>query len=360
MASNGEPTIPVVDLSSFLTGGPVHQQQAADQLAKACRDLGFVAITGHGVSNELLQEAFDWSRKLFELSHEEKMKAPHPASSIPHRGYSPPGLEKVYSKNLCDGDDVEANQKNSLRKVADFKESYEIGSEENPSQPNIWLPEAILPGYRKFMLHFYWELNKSAQMILQAISHGLHLEEKDLTDLLHLHPGQNNQLRLLHYPPVPAELLENQIVARMPAHTDWSSFTLLFQDDCGGLELEDPRYPGLFIPATPMPNALVLNIGDMFQRISNDNFKTATHRVALPPLQQNRGDRADVTRARYSIPYFFAPNDDAVVSCLPSTVREDHPALYEPIMFKDYGAWRSKYAYQQPEVEGGELTRMRS
>ena len=148
-----------------------------------------------------------------------------------------------------------------------------------------------------------------------------------------------------------------------------SSFTLLFQDDCGGLELEDPRSPGLFIPATPIPNALVLNIGDMFQRISNgstayapaigpltefallDTFKTAIHRVALPPLQQNRGDGASVTRARYSIPYFFAPNDDAVVDCLPSMVREDRPAVYEPIMFKDYGAWRSKYAYQQPEVE---------
>ena len=83
----------------------------------------------------------------------------------------------------------------------------------------------------------------------------------------------------------------------------------------------------------------------------SDTFKTATHRVALPPLQQSRGDGANVTRARYSIPYFFAPNDDAVVECLPSTVRRDRPAAYEPIMFKDYGAWRSKYAYQQPEVE---------
>ncbi|MCJ1385481.1 hypothetical protein MMC17_008604 [Xylographa soralifera] len=351
MGSYEEPTIPVVDMSSFFTGGAEHQQHAADQLAEACRDLGFVAITGHGVSSELLREAFDWSRKLFELSHEDKMKAPHPASSVPHRGYSPPGLEKVYAKKLCDGDDVEISQGKSLRKVKDFKESYEIGSEDNPSQPNIWLPEIILPGYRKFMLHFYWELNKSAQMILQAIGQGLHLKDSELTNLLRLHPGQNNQLRLLHYPPVPAELLENQIVARMPAHTDWSSFTLLFQDDCGGLELEDPRNPGLFIPATPIPDALVLNIGDMFQRISNDTFKTATHRVALPPLQQNHGDGANVTRARYSIPYFFAPNDDAVVECLPSTVREDRPAVYEPIMFKDYGAWRSKYAYQQPEVE---------
>ena len=121
MGFNNQPTIPVVDLSPFFTRGAEHQQQTADQLAKACRDLGFVAITGHGVSSELLQEAFDWSRKLFELSHEEKMKAPHPASSIPHRGYSPPGLEKVYCKKLCDSDDVETSQGKSLRKVKDFK-----------------------------------------------------------------------------------------------------------------------------------------------------------------------------------------------------------------------------------------------
>ncbi|MCJ1399540.1 hypothetical protein MMC11_002742 [Xylographa trunciseda] len=351
MGSYEEPTIPVVNLSPFFAGEAEQQPQAADKLAEACQNLGFVVIIGHGISSELLNEAFDWSRKLFELSHDDKMKAPHPASSVPHRGYSPPGLEKVYSKKLVDGDDVETSQGKSLRKIKDFKESYEIGSETNPSQPNIWLPESVLPGYREFMLRFYWELNKTAQMILQAIGQGLHLKEGELTNLLRLHPGQNNQLRLLHYPPVPAELLENQIMARMPAHTDWSSFTLLFQDDCGGLELEDPRNLGCFIPATPIPNALVLNIGDMFQRISNDTFKSATHRVALPPLQQNRKDGANVTRARYSIPYFFAPNDDAVVDCLPSTVREDRPAVYEPIMFKDYGAWRSKYAYQQPEVE---------
>ena len=138
MGSQEEPTIPVVDLSSFSTGEAEHQQQAADELANASRDLGFVVITGHGVSSELLQEAFDWSRKLFELSHEEKMKAPHPASSIPHRGYSPPGLEKVYSRKLCDGEDVETSQGKSLRKIKDFKvckRSYvPIGFQRSQSQ----------------------------------------------------------------------------------------------------------------------------------------------------------------------------------------------------------------------------------
>lgn len=83
------------------------------------------------------------------------------------------------------------------------------------------------------------------------------------------HSGDNNQLRLLHYPPLPAEAIESQAMARMPAHTDWSSMTILFQDDCGGLEFEDLNQPGSFMPAEPVKNAIVMNIGDLLQRWSN-------------------------------------------------------------------------------------------
>ena len=143
---------------------------------------------------------------------------------------------------------------------------------------------------------------------------------------------------------------------------------MLFQDDCGGLELEDPNNPGSFLPANPVPNALVLNIADMMQRFTNGrhcllspirapcaiqsfayasagNFPSAMHRVALPPLQERYAGEERITRERYSIPYFVAPDHDGLVDCLPSMVDEKHPAQYEPVVWSKYGVWRAKHSY---------------
>lgn len=123
----------------------------------------------------------------------------------------------------------------------------------------------MLPGFRAFTTKFYWECWKTAQDILRALSLGLGLGDEDY--LLRFHDGHNNQLRLLHYPPVPASALESQSAARMPAHTDWGSITMLFQDDCGGLEVETRQ--GNFVEAPPLKNAIIMNIGDILMRWSN-------------------------------------------------------------------------------------------
>jgi isopenicillin N synthase-like dioxygenase len=133
--------------------------------------------------------------------------------------------------------------------------------------PNIWIPEEVLPGFRAFMNRFYWECNAAAFDVMRALAVGIGLEDED--HLLKKHSGHCNQLRLLHYPSVPAEALEKQTTARMPAHTDWSTMTMLFQDDCGGLEVEDPSHPGKFMPAPPVKNACVMNVGDLLQMWSN-------------------------------------------------------------------------------------------
>ena len=117
------------------------------------------------------------------------------------------------------------------------------------------------------MTNFYWECNKASQEILKAIGTGLGLTDPEW--LLKFHSGHNNQLRLLHYPPIPAKELENQTSARMPAHSDWGSITMLFQDDCGGLEVENQHKAGEFIKALPLKNAIIMNIGDLLMRWSN-------------------------------------------------------------------------------------------
>lgn len=115
------------------------------------------------------------------------------------------------------------------------QESYEIGSETYPEQPNVWLPEHILPGFRAFMNEFYWECHENAKMILRAMAIGIGLSDEDY--FLESHTGHHNQLRLLHYPPISAKQLEDKTKTRLDAHTDWGSITMVFQDECGGLQV---------------------------------------------------------------------------------------------------------------------------
>lgn len=152
------------------------------------------------------------------------------------------------------------------------QESYDIGSDHNSSQPNQWIPEEILPGFHEFMTRFYWECFRVGGDVLRALAIGMGLDNENY--LLEKHSGHNNQLRLLNYPPVPAEVLETERAARCPAHTDWSSITLLFQDDCGGLEIEDVMNPGNFFPAMSIKNAIIMNVGDLSQRWSNGLLAT--------------------------------------------------------------------------------------
>lgn len=289
MESISEPTaqspssIPVVDFSAWTnSSNKAEQLEVAKQLTTACRDVGFVYITNHGLAQDLIDQAFHLTRQLFALSHAEKMQAPHPQGAAIHRGYSHPGLEKVSQYTEFD----EQFNEDVLCRVQDCKESYEIGSEENDEQPNVWLPEETLPGFHDSTMKFYWECDKVARSILKAIALGIGLDEKDTEELLRFHSGYNNQLRLLHYPPVPAAELENGTVARMPAHSDWSSITLLFQDDCGGLEVEDPSSPGRFIPVTPVPRSCVLNIGDLLMRWSNGESLYPPSRCETRKAQQ--------------------------------------------------------------------------
>lgn len=101
---------------------------------------------------------------------------------------------------------------------------------------------------------------------MRALALGIGLDEDHL---LKLHSGHFNQLRLLHYPPILARAIEEGKMARMPAHTDWGSMTMLFQDDCGGLQVEDPNVPGKFVGVEPLEGALVMNVGDLLMRWSN-------------------------------------------------------------------------------------------
>ncbi|KAH8892197.1 Clavaminate synthase-like protein [Thozetella sp. PMI_491] len=345
---SGTATIPVIDFGKWHQGSSEERLKVAKELADACRRVGFVYIINHGVQDGLLEEAFGWSKKLFDLPEEKKMLAPHPPGPNVHRGYSWPGLEKV--SQYIHKEDMESDEEDEeLRKVQDCKESYEIGSEDFPDQPNVWLPEEVLPGFRSFMTGFYWQCFGTAKEVLRAMTLGIGLEDENY--LLKFHSGANNQLRLLHYPPVETEKLSSNALARMPAHSDWGTITMLFQDDCGGLQVETPTAPGTFVDATPIKHALVMNVGDLLMRWSNDYLKSTLHRVTVPPPQASSPGPGLMTRARYSIPYFVSPDPQSVIECLPACSDAVNPAKYPPIIQEDYRRLKAKLQYtEKPAV----------
>lgn len=177
--------LPVIDFMNWKTDSTLEERYATGkELADACHNVGFVYIINHGIESQLLEEAFMWSKRLFNLAPSDKMLAPHPPGPNVHRGYSYPGLEKV---SQVISEDIELGEK--LREVKDCKESYEIGSEENDEQPNQWLPDHVLPGFREFMVKFYWECSKTSMEILKAIAMGIGLS--DVEYFVKFHSGHN-------------------------------------------------------------------------------------------------------------------------------------------------------------------------
>ncbi|KDN63518.1 putative thymine dioxygenase [Colletotrichum sublineola] len=330
------PAIPLVDLEGLKDEArPEDASRAGEALVGAFRRAGFAYVKTHGIPEDTLKAAFHWSEKFFSLSQAEKEKAPHPPEGWWHRGYSGIGREKV-SQLVFD-----AEQISELRKVPDFKESYEIGREDDSHLPNIWIPEELLPGFRSFFNDFYEVCYQLELKLLRAMALGLGLDEGFFQGY---HTQKDNQIRLLHYPPVEEKLLRAGEVERLGAHTDFGSMTLLFQDKVGGLEVEDPNEEGKFVPVPHIPGTIVVNIGDFMQRWSNDTLRSTMHRVRAPPLDTDEGG-SGFTRARYSIPYFIGADQERTVDCIPSCFGPDRPKKYEPIKSREYIEMRLNAGY---------------
>lgn len=239
--------IPTVDISSFFAQdvSDAERLTSAKSFVETLHNFGFAKVIGHGLSADEVSEALGWVQKLFGLPYDEKMKAPHPSGPMPHRGYSGIGQEKVYSQEDIDthamNKQVDVNQQ--LRKVSDYKasspfrvtltdleqhlnvfqESYEIGSESDPVQTNIWLPGETLPGFRQYETSLYERLCILSKKLLDIIAIGLGwtAASDDWLALENLISDRHCQLRLLHYPAVSKALLQQQLLARLPAHRDW-------------------------------------------------------------------------------------------------------------------------------------------
>jgi isopenicillin N synthase-like dioxygenase len=254
------------------------------------------------------------------------------------------GREKV-SQMIFDEASISA-----ARSVPDVKESYEIGrDDEEASLPNIWPPQDILPGFRVFFNKFYEVCYAAELEMLRLIALGLGLDEEYF---IRFHKNKDNQIRLLHYPPIEESLLRQGKAERIAAHTDYGTITMLFQDDVGGLEVESANEKEKFIPVPYIPNTAVVNIADFLMRWSNDELKSTMHRVKAPPSRAvDEGEdntvatKSKLTRARHSVVYFVGADLEKTVDCVPSCWGPGRPKKYEPVNAMEYIRMRLEATY---------------
>lgn len=331
-ASDQKPTVPVIDFQPFLDGTPAGKLKVGKEMYSAMKDVGFMYVINHGIPKEDQDRMFAWSKAFFELPDEIKARCCHPEDGAHHRGWSSIGKEKVVQM-VFDKDTI-----SDLRKHPDVKESFDLGNENDKDIYNIWPKEEDIPAFREYC-NYYFKVNQYAsQRLLRALSLGLGLDEDFL---LNYHRDGNNQVRLLHYPPTDEKNLREGETERIAAHTDFGTMTMLLQDNCGGLQVEAPSNPGVFIDAPVIPGSLVINTGDFFMRWSNDELKSTLHRVTAPPIDSATG----ISKVRYSIPYFVSADADKVIDALPGTFSEENPKKYAPITSGEYIARRLNATY---------------
>jgi isopenicillin N synthase-like dioxygenase len=269
---------------------------------------GFVYLRNHDISPATLHEVFAQSVKFFKRPQYQKdsLSWTTPESN---RGYVRMGREKVTQSQ--DPEEV-----SKLRaSIPDLKESMEIGKEGVLGMPNQWPDKMDVEGqiFTETMKSFFSSCSRLHINVMRAIALGMGIDEQFFdshTD------GEDNTLRLLHYPPAPQSIFrDNPDQVRAGEHSDYGSITLLFQDDVGGLEIRSPR--GTFVHVTPIEGTIVVNAGDLLSRWSNDQIRSTRHRVVQPPFKELDG--SDIYPSRYSIAYFCNPNSESWIEALPGT-----------------------------------------
>jgi len=297
--------IPTLDIRRYDTD----RDAFVAELGAAYREWGFAGISGHGIAPSLIDRAYAAFRKLFALPAEVKMKY-HLKGSGGARGYTPFGVETAKDSQY-----------------PDLKEFWHIGREirrdtayAEVMAPNVWPSE--VPEFRPCGYGLYDALDKLGSRVLRALALHIDLPEAYFDDKTNF---GNSILRPIHYPPITAPNIPN---VRAGAHEDINLITLLVGASAQGLEVRSRN--GEWVPFTADADTIVVNIGDMLQRLTNHVYPSTTHRVVNPPGENAR-------EPRYSVPFFLHPNPDFVIDVLPSCVDAEHPNRYpQPITAHEY------------------------
>ena len=301
-------TIPTVDLSDFKSGDSIKKKKFAEQLGTAFETVGFVAVKNHGIPDELIEDLYKHVQQFFSLplEHKKKYELPELAGQ---RGYTSFGKEHAKGSE-----------------APDLKEFFQYGQivpkthQLKPEYPdNVSVDE--VPGFNETFFKAYRSFESSGKFLLQAIAIHLRLPENYFDNFV---DEGNSIVRAIHYPPI---TIEPKTAIRAEQHEDINLITLLVGASAGGLEILTKK--GEWVGVTSLPEQIVVNVGDMLQRLTNNKLKSTTHRVVNPP-------RDLWHTSRFSIPFFLHPKSSMSLSCLEECIDDGHPRIYEPITAGEY------------------------
>jgi len=300
--------IPVIDFAPFMSGDAGARQAVADEIAWACRVIGFFYLKGHGVPERLLADAFAMTREFYRLPEEAKARSL--ATPQWYRGWIPAPDNPGFTRNTRMFDQYRLQSEWLVEDAGDDPLAHIFNT------PNRWPEE--LPEFREVVGAYLEAMHALSVHLLRAFALGLGLPEDRFDGWFHRPPSQ---LSLVRYPPLPQVALAE--ASSMVAHTDEGPFTILAQDDVGGLEVK--RRDGTWIAAPPIAGAFTINVGDMMMWWTNGEFLSNAHRVR---------NRAAVER--FSLPFFTNPDRDVIVAPLPEIVARTGPPRYEPVKVSEH------------------------
>ena len=294
--------VPLIDIAPFFKGTPAEKQAVVKAVGHACQEIGFLTLTGHGVSPDLIYSVNDVARRFFDLPLAEKMRWQGQTSGM---GYLPPEAESLAASL-------------DVKTAHDLKESLnlDLNTEVDP-----W-PEQPPDLKTLCNTYFHTMLNLSAG-IMRIFALALDLPEHYFDDKI---DNPIATIRLLNYPAVENAPQSDQF--RAAAHTDYGTITLLWSEDIRGLQVRNRS--GEWLNVENVPGSYVVNIGDMMMRWTNDRWISTLHRVAVPTDPAARG------RRRQSVVFFHNPNPKTTVAALESCVSTDNPAKYPPVTAQDF------------------------
>lgn len=295
--------IPSVDLRDFLSDDPVRKQKFVNEIGKAYEEIGFVALKGHFLSDELVEKLYQQVRNFFNLPLDIKEKYEIPGIGG-QRGYVSFGKESAKGRTTGD-----------LKEFWHFGQYVENNDKlANEYPANVTVTE--LPEFNSTGKETYKMLEKTGVFVLRALALYLGLNEFYFDDFV---KNGNSILRPIHYPPI---LNEPKDAVRAAAHGDINLITLLMGAQGKGLQVQN--HNGEWIDAIAADDELVINVGDMLSRHTNNKLKSTIHQVVNPP-------RALWGTSRFSIPFFMHPISEMPLNCLDNCVTEENPKLYEDI-----------------------------
>ena len=308
--------IPAIDIGPFLAGDPAGKRQVAREVARACEEIGFIVISGHGMPVETFATLVERGFAFFDLPAEVKSRW-HPNGEAKQRGY--PGMAtRGLSATLGRNAPKDLRESLFLGPLDDLSGSVaHIAEARTAYAPNL-IPDQPA-GIDTALTSMYRACERLAADLLRIFAVALEMPEAHFAPLIDRH---FSILGVHHYPAPTVVPLPGQL--RTGEHTDYGALTILATTEAkGGLEAR--RADGAWLPVQPGPGELVVNLGDMMQRWTNDRWVSTMHRVAVPEALNDASSR------RISVGYFMHPNYDAEIRCIPTCLREGEAPRYAPI-----------------------------